>query len=450
MKKDELFYITAILLHIAMGFLFFLVPFVGAVYGVLAFIIGIGYIVNTKNRNNEVLLVAAYCMGMDVYLKMVGGSLLNEYGKYTVMVCMLIGIFYSGFSKASFLYVFFIALLIPGVFIGTQTLSLDANIRKAIAFNITGPACLAISAIYCFRRSISLKRLLDVLLVFIFPLTAMVVHLFLYAPSVEEVVTGTGSNYNTSGGFGPNQVSTVLGLAMFAAFTRLLLSSGSRTLQIINALLVILFGYRCIVTFSRGGMYTGLAMMVLFLSTLYIIVGIKDKGRLLLISGFSVFAGLLVWGYTSFQTGGLIDKRYANENAAGVEKSSLLTGREELIGTELEMFLDNPYFGVGVGKNKEIRLEETGISAATHSEISRMLAEHGSLGLLGLLILFFTPIVLYLRDRTQIFALVFMTFWLLTINHAAMRIAAPAFVYALALLKVKFNDENEQLLVDRE
>ena len=146
----------------------------------------------------------------------------------------------------------------------------------------------------------------------------------------------------------------------------------------------------------------------------------------------------------------MIDKRYANENAAGVEKSSLLTGREELIETELEMFLDNPYFGVGVGKNKEIRLEETGISAATHSEITRMLAEHGSLGLLGLLILFFTPIVLYLRDRTQIFALVFMTFWLLTINHAAMRIAAPAFVYALALLKVKFNDENEQLLVDRE
>jgi hypothetical protein len=31
-----------------------------------------------------------------------------------------------------------------------------------------------------------------------------------------------------------------------------------------------------------------------------------------------------------------------------------------------------------------------------------------------------------------------MAFWLLTINHAAMRIAAPAFVYALALLKIRF------------
>lgn len=450
MKKDELFYITAILLHIAMGFLFFLVPFVGAVYGVLAFIIGIGYIVNTKNRNNEVLLVAAYCMGMDVYLKIVGGSLLNEYGKYTVMICMLIGIFYSGFSKASFLYVFFIALLIPGIFIGTQTLSLEADVRKAIAFNITGPACLAISAIYCFRRSISLKRLLDVLLVFMFPIIAMVVHLFLFAPIITEVLHGTGSNFATSGGFGPNQVSTVLGLAMFVAFACLLLASPTKKLQLINLVLIMLFGYRCVITFSRGGMYTGLVMMLIFLCTLYLLLGVKNKGKLLFVGGLSMFFGMLVWGFSSVQTGGLIDKRYANENASGVEKSSLLTGREELIGTELEMFLDNPYFGVGVGKNKEIRLEETGISAATHSEISRMLAEHGSLGLLGLLILFFTPIVLYLRDRTQIFALVFMTFWLLTINHAAMRIAAPAFVYALALLKVKYNDENEQLLVDRE
>ena len=46
-----------------------------------------------------------------------------------------------------------------------------------------------------------------------------------------------------------------------------------------------------------------------------------------------------------------------------------------------------------------------------------------------------------MSDRTQIFALVFMVFWVLTINHAAMRIAAPAFGYALALLKVYFPKE---------
>lgn len=443
MKKDELFYITVLLLHVAMGFLFFVAPFLSTVFGVTAVVVGIGYVVNTGNRNNEVLLMAAYCMGLDVYLKMTGGSLLNEYGKYSVILFMALGIYYKGFAKGSFLYVFFIVLLIPGVYIGANTLSFDANIRKAIAFNITGPVCLAFSAIYCFKRSISLKRIVDVLAMFMFPIVAMVIQLFLYTPSGITVFKGTGSNYLTSGGFGPNQVSTVLGLAMFVAFVRLFLASATRKLQLINAALVVIFAYRCIITFSRGGMYTGLAMIIIFLGMMYLLLDTKGKGKLVFLSALSVLAGLMIFTYSSIQTGGLIEKRYANENARGVEKEDASSGRGELAATEWEMFIDNPYLGVGVGRNKEIRLEETGITAATHSEISRMLAEHGSLGLLGLLILLVTPVVLYMSDRTQIFALLFMVFWALTINHAAMRIAAPAFVYALALLKVYFPKEGE-------
>lgn len=443
MKKDELFYITLLLVHIGMGLLFFFIPFIGTIYGVLVVLIGIGYVINTQNRNNEVLLMAAYCTGMDVYLKMIGASLLNEYGKYSVIVFMGLGIFYRGFAKGSFLYVFFIVLLIPGIFIGAETLSFEADIRKAIAFNITGPVCLAVSAIYCFKRAISLKRMQDVLAMFLFPLVALTINLFLFAPSTKEVVTGTGSNFATSGGFGPNQVATVLGLAMFIAFTRLFLSSPTKKLQLINAFMVMVFAYRGIITFSRGGMFTGIAMIIIFLGVMYFVLDLKGKGKLLVTAGISVLAGLLIFGYSSIQTGGLIEKRYSNENARGTEKSSLLTGREELIDTEWNMFIDNPYFGVGVGKNKEIREEETGIVAASHNEITRMFAEHGSLGILGLLILFTTPVVLYLNDRTQIFALVFMLFWIMTINHAAMRIAAPAFGYALALLKVYFPKPEE-------
>ena len=58
-----------------------------------------------------------------------------------------------------------------------------------------------------------------------------------------------------------------------------------------------------------------------------------------------------------------------------------------------------------------------------------------------LLILFFTPIFLYLDNKQNIYLFCFLLFWLLTINHAAMRTAAPSFVYALSLLKVRFEDE---------
>jgi hypothetical protein len=67
-----------------------------------------------------------------------------------------------------------------------------------------------------------------------------------------------------------------------------------------------------------------------------------------------------------------------------------------------------------------------------------MLAEHGTLGIVCLLILFFTPLVLYLENKFNMYLLCFVAFWFLTINHAAMRTAAPAFVYSLALLNVNF------------
>ena len=441
MEKKQAFYILALLMHIGMGVLFFFLPFLGKIYGVAIVIVGIMYVIKTQNRNSEVLLMAAYFTGIDVYLKMIGASFLNEYGKYTVMIFMIIGMFYRGFSKSSFLYVFFLTLLIPGIFVATSSLSLNMDIRKAIAFNITGPVCLGVCAIYCFKREITLDRINDVFGMLLFPIVAMLVNLFLYNPSVREAVTGTGSNFETSGGFGPNQVSTVIGLGMFIAFTRLLLASPTKKLQIINSLLVVVFAYRGLVTFSRGGMMTGAVMMLLLLVMVYRILEMRGKGKIMLITGFSILAGLMVWGYTSLQTGGLIDKRYANEDAIGRKKQSELSGRETLMRTEINMFLNNPFLGVGVGRNKEIREEKTGIIAASHNEITRMLAEHGSLGLIGLLILLITPMALYLNSRYQIFALVFMMFWLLTINHAAMRIAAPAFVYSLALLKVRFPDQ---------
>ena len=438
MTKKEQLYTIAILAHVGMGFLFFSFPFLGYIYGLLILVVGIYYVVKTGNKNNEVLLMAAYFTGIDVYLKMIGSLILNEYGKYTVIIFMFLGILYKGFSKGAFLYVFFIALLVPGIYIGAESLSLDVNIRKAIAFNITGPACLGISAIYTFQRSISFERLKDVLAMLMLPLVAMLVNLILYTPSIQEVVINTQSNFATSGGFGPNQVSTVLGLGMFIAFLQMLFSSRSRIIQAINSILVALFAFRCIITFSRGGMLTGLLMTALLLVLMYRVMNLKAKGKLLLITGVSVFAGILIWGYTSVQTSGMIDKRYANENARGIKKESNLSGREVLIESEFNMFLDNPFLGVGVGKNKEVREENTGIRAASHNEMTRMLAEHGSLGLLAFLILLLTPLIFYLEDKTQLFAVIFTVFWLLTINHAAMRIAAPAFVYSLALLKVDF------------
>jgi O-antigen ligase len=411
-------------------------PFISKIYGYSIFIIGVYYVIKKENKNNEALIAAAYVVGGEVFLRMTDGNPLYEVTKYGVIVFILIGMYYNGFSKGALPYWFFLLLLVPSVVLSTLVLSTDANIRKTIAFNISGPVCLGISSLYTYRRKISLDQMNSIILSMGLPIITCAVYLIFYTPNVQDVVTSTQSNFETSGGFGPNQVATILGLGMFIFFSRIILESKTKFSLILNFSIAVIIAYRGIITFSRGGMVTGILMIILLLLFLYYKSNGNGRVKLNFVLALIVTALSVVWLYTSVQTGGLINKRYANQDAAGRAKESQLTGREDVARSELGMFLDNPILGVGVGKGAEIRLEDTGNSVVSHDEITRMLAEHGSLGVLGLLILFFTPLLLYLDNKFNMYLLCFLAFWFFTINHAAMRTAAPAFVYSLSLLHV--------------
>ena len=436
MKKEEVVYLYLLALHAFLGFVLFLFPFFSKVYGIAILVFGIYFIIQSKNKQNEALLMAAYAVSAEIMLRMTGGTFVNEYGKYLVMLFLFLGMLFSGFSRNALVYWLFLFFLVPSVVLSTVTLDITTDVKKAIVFNISGPVCLGISAIYCYKRLLTFQRLLGVVTAFSLPLLCLVTYLYFYTPNIQDVVTGTQSNFETSGGFGPNQVSTILGLGIFIFFVQLMLNSTNGILQIINGGLVLFFAYRGLITFSRGGIYTGVAMILLLLAILYFQANFQTKPKIAGIIVLSFLATLAVWSYSSIKTNGLLDKRYANQDAAGREKKSQLSGREVLIESELKMFYENPILGVGVGKNKELRKSQTGIDLATHNEITRMLAEHGTLGIVGLLILLITPLYLFLVDRQNILALSFFVFWLLTINHAAMRLSAPAFIYALSLLKV--------------
>ena len=437
MKNEDQSYLYLILFHVVFGALGFLLPFTAKIYGYSIFIFGVYYIIKKQNRNNEALIAAAYVVGSEVFLRMTGGNPLYEISKYGVMVFVLIGMYYSGFSKGAVPYWIFLLLLIPSVVISVFVLNFDTDIRKAIAFNISGPLCLGLASLYTFRRKIALEEINRILLSMGLPIITCMVYLTFYTPNVQEVITGTESNFQTSGGYGPNQVATVLGLGMFIFFSRVILDSKSKFQIILNLIIALNITYRGMLTFSRGGMITGFLMIVLLVVFLYFKSNFGGRVKLNYIIVLVVFALLATWTYTSFQTGGLIDKRYSNQDAAGRVKQSQFTGREDVAQNEINTFLKNPIFGVGVGKGAEVREDETGIKVLSHDEITRMLAEHGSLGIVALLILFFTPLVLYLENKFNMFLLCFVAFWFLTINHAAMRTAAPAFVYSLSLLNVQ-------------
>ena len=428
-------YFILIAAHAGLGVVGILYPVVIKYVMLLAIIYFLMMIIRTANHDNHALLGAAYIAGFEVFSRMTGGAFSYEFAKYVVIGFLSLGMFYRGFQRASWPYLVYLLCLTPGVLFAGMNLSFTADVGNALGFNLSGPVCLGISALYGFQNPLTKDRFKTVMEMLIYPLTATVMYVILYAPSLEEVITGTGSNFAASGGFGPNQVSTVIGLGMFLFFTRLFTVS-DRRYNLIDIGLLAIFTYRGLATFSRGGMIASVLCMGLFLVYFLIKANTLERMKWLVKTGLLAALFLGVWTLVTLSTDGLLIKRYNNQDALGRDKATLTTGRAQLANIEMQAFLANPLFGVGVGKGKELRADEGLEATASHNEISRLLAEHGSFGILALLILLFAPAVMRFTDRSNVYTYAFVAFWFLTINHSAMRIAMPAFIYGLALLHI--------------
>ena len=440
MQNVDKKYLFLILLHIVIGALLFKNGYTPKIYGYSIIFGGIFYIINSKNKNNEVLYATAYMVGSEIILRMTDGNPVYEFSKYGVMIFILVGVYYSGISKNAIAYWVFLLLLIPGVIITCLELNYAVSLRKEVSFNVSGPVCLGVCSIYTYNRRVTLNQINNILLCIGLPIISCVVYLTLFTPNIRDIITGTDSNSLTSGGFGPNQVSTMLGLGMFIFVSRLIYLSQTKFLLFLNLFIVLNITFRGIITFSRGGMVTSVTMILALIGVSYLVLNSARRLHMLFMLAVVGIVFFAAWAYSSDQTNGLIDKRYSNQDAAGRVKEDQLSGRAELASDEYQTFLKNPIFGVGVGRNMEQRMQRTGELIVSHNEITRMIAEHGSLGILSLLILFLTPLILYIDNKYNIYILCFLTFWVLTINHAAMRLAAPAFMYSLSLLKVNTNE----------
>jgi len=425
-----------ILGHVLLGFLIYLYrpasPFL--LGGTLLFLLF--NIILNSNKNNEALVAAAYISGAEVFYRMTGGMAFYETGKYSVIIFLVLGMFYKGASSKTVSFWIYLLILVPGILVASITLSYDEPFRQAIAFNLSGPVALGVSAIYCYYKKVSVGQFNFIILMLLLPLIANMAFLYFFTPSIGEVLmSGTNSNYAASGGYGPNQVATVMGLGAFLLCTRLFVIK-NKFINIIDLVLLGLVAYRALITFSRGGVFTAIACIIAFLVLYYYKQPNKEQSKIILKLFLLLFAVFVTWSYSALKTEGLLTYRYTNKNAAGQLEDDITTGRAELIETELQGFVHYPIIGIGVGKGKELRYETTGHETASHNEFSRLLSEHGLLGIVALLILIFVPILFWAKFKNNYYFLAFVAFWFLTINHSAMRIALPAFVYGLALLYI--------------
>ncbi|VAV85331.1 Oligosaccharide repeat unit polymerase Wzy [hydrothermal vent metagenome] len=426
-----------ILLHAILGLVIYIVPISSKVASLLVVFLALVFILTSKNKVYAVLIASAYIATSDVFFRMTDGLFFYELHKYVLIVFVLLGVMLDHIRVKGYAYLLYIGVLLLSI--ALTTYNITDEVRRMIAFNLAGPVSLGFIAFYFYKKKVTMQQLSRVLFYALLPVISLVVYLFLYTPSVKDVVTGTESNFAASGGFGPNQVATILGVGIFILFSRLLLNKFKGFQSIVELVLLCFMVFRGLVTFSRGGILTAFIAILLLVFITYAKGKQKFRVKIRKALFWSVVLGVSTWFYAVNRTSGLIEKRYENKNAAGIEKEDVTTGRGDLFLIEIEAFLENPVLGIGVGKNKAYRFEKTGKVAASHNEISRLLAEHGSLGILAFLILLLTPFLFRFENNKNIYFYSFFIFWLLTINHSAMRIAFPSFIYGLCLLDVNFD-----------
>ena len=433
--------LIAIGVHIAFGFFATAFGFFPSLYGYLAIILALGITVFSENKNEEAFLLASYIVGVEVFLRMTKGAPLFETGKYVVSLILLIGLV-VGPAKQKFTlsYIIYILILMLGIVL--TEVPAGESIRRSIVFNLSGPFMLGICAIYFYKRTVKLQEVYDALFMAVLPIFSMITYMYFRTPDLREIAFGGASLGATSGGFGPNQVATIIGFGIFIIGFYILTKKKFTGFLFLDALILAYFIYRGLLTFSRGGIVTG---GIAFIAMAFLFVLFKrDIAKFFqYIIVASIFL-LGVWLYTSDITGGMIYNRYTGRNASGIKKADASAGRFKIITTQFESFQNAPLFGIGVGNGKyERQKKATNVTAASHNEVTRLIEEHGLLGLIMIIILIVVPMSHFFRvgRLRRSIIIPFFIFWFLTVNHSAMRIAFPGFIYALSLISIQYEEE---------
>lgn len=382
-----------------------------------------------KSLNIAELII--YGSSFELIARMANTSPLIPYelGKYFILVLCVLGLTQGNKeNKASWIGPVIILLLIPSLFF-----DLSGRVTfKDIRFNIFG--MLNVGVVIWFFSTLKIKQetFLSWIRLLVFPAISVLSFAYFKTPDYDDIKFSLGANFDTTGGFGSNQVSTVLGFGVFLTLVSLILNRKITNSRVGDFVLLAGFTIQGLLTFSRGGMLVAALTFIIFL---FYISKLKPKekqfysipnlGKFFLPMIISVVS-LAV--FANFLTGGLLFLRYQGETVGTlsgskeVDLNHFTTNRLNIMIEDIELWLDHPVFGVGAAASPNLRIHERG--KAPHVEFSRVLAEHGFFGLVILVLL-----GIFLADRLKnspnnlIKAIVYSLFIIavLTSFHAAMR-----------------------------
>ena len=430
-KKAPLFFI-----HCLVGLILWKFSFVSTYISLIIILIGSYVILNKPDpKGHFPLIFSAYIVGFEVLLRMTEARVFWEFGKYAVILFFILGFIRNKTKRKVHLpiLIYFI-LLLPSIFL----LPLESfnQWRQSVTFNLSGPACLLISTQYMYNTNLTVDDIKKILLCSLLPIFSMAIFVILMMPNMDTYRFMPYSDPTTSGGYGPNQVSTLFGFGIAALVYLQVIKEEANHIRYIDRyidlMLLILFTGLGLLTFSRGGIFAAVISSSTAVSFYFFFN--QRKLQFLFKSIILLSITIITWINIENITNGVISQRYGLSSLEYENKVLMdLTGRAEIYLIDMEIFFDNIFTGVGPGQANHLR-EHYGYSkhVAAHTEYSRMLAEHGILGLISLLILIGVishHFIIFGPKHTKFLKILFGLLSLITMSHSAMRLAMPCFIF---------------------
>lgn len=417
--KEQAWWLVFALAHAPLGLWIQTQSIAVWVHGVFVLGCGIWWALNPR-RPERVAYIAAYVTGSEVLWRMVTDALPWETAKFGLVLLCTVGLL-SRFGLTSLIApTLCFSLLLPSVSITVNEAD-PAALRGMLSFNLSGPFSLVMVAAFFSRLTMSPPRVSRLFFVLLGPLIAIGAIVVFNIVTAERIQFSYESNTQTSGGFGPNQVSLALGLGALAAFWCQLERGIRPSIRFVLFLLVLWLGAQTALTFSRGGMLGAIFSATVALLFLALDRDVRRK-LVMTLPLVVVLAQFVIWPALVDFTGGNLAVRY-NEKG--------LSRRDELGMEDVNLWLEHPLLGVGPGLSQRYHLD----GLVAHTEFTRVLAEHGSLGVIAMALMLLLGVRNIWRapsPREKALVALAITWSVLYMLNSAMRTVAPSFMYGLS------------------
>ena len=400
-----------------------------------------------RNRIEKFIPLVVYICSFEVF-----GRILKAYpyipwevSKYVLISSFIILLLINKIKNPSKIGLLIILLLIPGTLID---LSSKVNLELLIN-NLFGIASLAVLLVIIKDYSITKQDFDSILRLLWYSTIPTLIYVIIRTPEITLLNFTLNANFQATAGFGSNQVASILGIGMFLSFYAWMnkhLFSGNHSL---DGLFIGLFAYQGFLTFSRGGMVVVLIAVVVYYilfrsSNFYTDIIKIRKLRPFFFFSSAIIIILVTFFFIQNISEGNITRRYAGDTAATLSGAqiktinTITTGRYDLFKEDLNLWYKNFIFGTGIGASKFLR--GNGFNEISpHTEISRLLAEHGIFGLIIILIMFGLVYRSYNINKSNSYRGILVCLGLIAIGtamHSAMRTFITPIFFCLSTMRI--------------